>query len=145
MDRRSRKDEEKPDMILVDTSVWIDFFRGEKSAQREILHKLIEEEEDIALTEIIITEILQGIKAERDFRKIKTHLLRFPIYKPKGLETYLDAAGIYRNCRKKGKTVRKTIDCIIAVICIENDLILLHKDSDFNQIEECTRLKCVKV
>ncbi len=72
---------------------------------------------------------------------MKDYLLAFPVYKPKGIETYFKAAGIYRNCRKKGKTIRKTIDCIIAVICIENGLTLLHKDSDFDLIEECAGLK----
>lgn len=132
-------------MILVDTSVWIDFFRGDKSAHRETLHRLIEAEEDIAVTEIIVTEILQGIKSDKDFQTTKEYLLEFPVYRPKGIETYLDAARIYRECRKKGKTVRKTIDCIIAVICLENNLTLLHKDSDFAYIEACTDLKVLKI
>ena len=137
--------EGKGDMILVDTSVWVDFFRGAKSPQREILRRLIEDEEDIAITEIILTEILQGIKYDRDFRRIKALLLDFPIFRPRGIETYLKAAQIYRGCRKKGVTVRKTIDCIIAAICIENNLTLLHHDRDFNLISSCTRLKCFKV
>jgi len=132
-------------MILVDTSVWIDFFRGDKSAHRETLHRLIEAEEDIAVTEIIVTEILQGIKSDKDFQTTKEYLLEFPVYRPKGIETYLEAARIFRDCRKKGKTVRKTIDCIIAVICLENNLTLLHKDSDFDFIVACTDLKVLKV
>lgn len=132
-------------MILVDTSAWIDFFRGDKSAHRETLHRLIEAEEDIAVTEIIVTEILQGIKSDKDFQTTKEYLLEFPVYRPKGIETYLDAARIYRECRKKGKTVRKTINCIIAVICLENNLTLLHKDSDFDFIETCTDLKVLKI
>lgn len=129
-------------MILVDTSVWIDFLRGEDSAERHTLHRLIENEEDISITEIILTEILQGIKEDKKFRAVKNYILEFPIYTPKGVETYLEAARIYRTCRKKGKTVRKTVDCIIAAICIENDLVLFHKDNDFNLIEKCTGLKC---
>lgn len=131
-------------MILVDTSVWIDFLRGANSSQRRILHGLIEDEEDISITEIILTEILQGIRQDADFRRIKNYLLEFPIYRAKGIETYLEAARIYRNCRRKGKTVRKTVDCIIATICIENDLTLLHKDNDFRHIEACTTLKVLK-
>ena len=131
-------------MILVDTSVWIDFFKGKNSPQRRTLHRLIEEEEDIAITEIILTEILQGIKEEKDYRMMKDYLLDFPIYAPRSIETYLNAARIYRDCRKKGKTVRKTVDCIIAAICIENDLVLLHKDSDFDIISSCTDLKILK-
>ena len=131
-------------MILVDTSVWIDFLRGVNSPQRRTLHKLIEDEEDISITEIILTEILQGIKEDKDFKTTKDYLLEFPIHRPKGVETYLKAAEIYRDCRKKGKTVRKTVDCIIAAICIENSLTLLHKDSDFDLIAECSGLRCYK-
>lgn len=132
-------------MILVDTSVWVDFLRGERSAQRETLHRLIEDEEDISITEIIFVEILQGIKKDKDFQTAKDYLLEFPIYRPKGIETYLKAAQIYRECRKRGKTVSKTVDCIIAAICMENDLTLLHKDSDFDLIEACTGLRVLRV
>lgn len=132
-------------MILVDTSVWIDFLKGTNSPERHTLHRLIEEEEDISITEIILTEILQGIREDDDFNKMKDYLLEFPIQKPKGTETYLKAAGIYRDCRKKGKTVRKTVDCIIAAICIENGLTLLHKDGDYDLISSCTGLKVLNV
>lgn len=128
-------------MILVDTSVWIDFLRGIDSPERRTLHRLIEEEEDISMTEIVLTEILQGIKEDEDFQKIRDYLLELPIQRPKGTETYLKAAQIYRDCRKKGKTARKTVDCIIAAICMENDLTLLHKDADFDMISACAGLK----
>lgn len=131
-------------MILVDTSVWVDFLRGVNSPQRRMLHRLIDGEEDISITEIILTEILQDIKEEKDFQMVKGYLLEFPIHRPKGIETYLKAAQIYRDCRKKGKAVRKTVDCIIAAICMENNLTLLHKDSDFDLIAECTGLKVLR-
>lgn len=131
-------------MILADTSVWVDFLRGEDSHQRRILHRLIEDEEDISMTEIILAEILQGIKNDREFQAIKDYLLEFPMYRPKGIETYLYAVRIYRDCRKKGKTIKSTIDCMIAAICIENDLILLHKDSDFDLIQASTSLRVMK-
>jgi predicted nucleic acid-binding protein len=132
-------------MTLVDTSVWIDFLRGIDSPHCRALHKLIEDEEDIAITEIILTEILQGIKEDKDFQTLMDYLLEFPIYKPKGTETYLEAAQIFRDCRRRGKTVRKTVDCIIAAICIENNLALLHKDSEFDLIGACTDLRVLKV
>ena len=131
-------------MILVDTSVWIDFLNGANTKERHALHRLIEEEEDISITEIILTEILQGIKEDKNFKRVKDSLLEFPIHKPKGTATYLKAAGIYRDCRKKGKTVRKTVDCITAAICIENNITLLHKDSDFDIIEGCVGLKVLR-
>ena len=132
-------------MILVDTSVWIDFLRGGKSVYRDTLHKFIEEEQDIAITEIILTEILQGIRKDKDFQSVKSYLLEFPIYSPVSPDSYLRAAGIYRDCRKRGKTVRKTVDCIIAAVCIEKNLTLFHNDTDFDLIETCTKLKCYKV
>lgn len=132
-------------MILVDTSVWIDFLKGNNSRQRQVLHKLIEEEEDISLTEIILTEILQGIKKDKDFQKIKKYLLEFPILKPNGIETYIKAAQIYRGCRKNDRKVGKRAYCIIAAICIEKGLTLLHKDSDFDSIGACTALMTYKI
>jgi len=126
-------------MILVDTSVWIDFFRGSGSGL--ILHGLIKEEESLGLTVIHLTEILQGIKEERTHQQIQKHLLSFPIFLTKGIDTYLHASDIFRTCRRRGKTIRKTVDCIIAAIAIENKLILLHHDRDFDQIATCTTLK----
>lgn len=127
-------------MILVDTSVWIDFINDGNSVHCETLNQLIEDEEDICITEIILMEILQGIKSDRVFRRVKNYLLEFPIYGPRGVETYLKAAQIYRDCRKRGLTVSKAIDCIIAAIAIEDDLPLFHRDSDFDLIAACTPL-----
>jgi predicted nucleic acid-binding protein len=132
-------------MILVDTGVWIDFLRGKNTPHRHALRRFIEDEEDVAITEIILAEILQGIRDDGDFETVKGYLLAFPIFSPKSIETYLEAARIFRECRKKGKTVRKTVDCIIAAICLENNCTLFHKDSDFDLIEACTSLRCLKV
>lgn len=145
MGRQPGRNEEKQDMILVDTSVWIDFLKGANSRERHALHKLIEEEEDISITEIILVEILQGIKEDQVYDEMKGYLLEFPIHRPKGVNTYLRATEIYRNCRKKGQTVRKTVDCIIAAICIENNLTLFHKDRDFDIIESCAGVKTLKI
>lgn len=132
-------------MILVDTSVWIDFLSGRDTPHRHILHKLIEREEDICITEIILTEILQGIRDDRVYEITKSYLLEFPVIKPKGNETYIAAAEIYRKCRKEGKTIRKTVDCIIASIAKENSFTLLHNDSDFDIISKYIGLKTVEV
>ncbi|MBI2193440.1 MAG: PIN domain nuclease [Planctomycetes bacterium] len=131
-------------MILVDTSVWIDFFRGAHSRERQTLRRLIEDDVDLSITEIILTEILQGIQGDADFEKVRDYLLEFPIYEPKGVETYLKAAVIHRSCRKRGKTIRRTVDCIIAAICIQNDLLLFHKDSDFDLIEAYAGLRVLR-
>ena len=127
-------------MILVDTTVWIDFFKGSNSRHGKGLHQLIDEEEDICLTAIHLAEILQGIKDDLSHEQVKRYLLDFPIYHPRGLPTYLHASDIYRLCRRQGKTIRKTADCIIAAIAIENHLTLFHNDRDFERIADCTRL-----
>jgi predicted nucleic acid-binding protein len=132
-------------MILVDTSIWIDFLRGENSLERRILHKLIEDEEEISISGIILTEILQGIKEDKKYQITKNYFLEFPMYEPSGINTYIDAARIYRECRNNGKMIRSTIDCIVAAICIENDIAVLHKDRDYDIIQECVGLKVVKV
>jgi predicted nucleic acid-binding protein len=132
-------------MILVDTSVWIDFFRGENTPERWRLHELIEDEEEISISDIILAEILQGIKEDKKILSTRNYLLEFPIYEPKGVSTYIEAARIFRLCGKKGKTIRSTIDCIIAAVCLENNLSILHKDKDYNVIRECAGLKVFKI
>ncbi len=121
-------------MILVDTSVWIDYFRGTDSVHRHALHNLIEEEEDICLADIIMAEILQGIRSDKQFVSARDYLLDFPIYSLEGIDSYVSVAQIYRLCRKKGITIRGITDCLIVQIAIENGLILLHKDRDFDSI-----------
>jgi predicted nucleic acid-binding protein len=132
-------------MIQVDTSVWIDFLKGENSPERRMLHELIENEEDLSLTGIVLTEILQGIREEKQFQTTREYLLEFPIVEPRGMSTYTEAARIYGICRKKGRTIRSTVDCLIAAICLENDLSVFHKDRDFDIIRECTGLKVFMV
>ncbi len=127
-------------MILVDTSVWIDFLCGRDNKYYRTLYELIEDGEDIALTGIIITEILQGIRNDKDANRTKEYLLRFPIYNP-DTDTYILCAQIYKECQKQGKTVRKTIDCLIAAVAMENDLVLFHNDRDFDSIAACCELK----
>jgi len=128
-------------MILVDTSIWIDFFRSAGSRPRNVLHNLIEQEGDICLVDIILTEILQGIKEDKEFEEVRDCLLEFPIYSARDIGTFVKAAQIYRICRRRGKTVNKTIDCLIASIAIENQFELFHNDSDFDLISECTELR----
>ncbi|MBI3598057.1 MAG: PIN domain nuclease [Nitrospirae bacterium] len=128
-------------MILVDTSVWIHFFRATPSLFRTKLHQLIEQENDLCLTAIHLTEILQGIKSESEFERTLHDLLAFPILLLGNRTTHIHAARIYRDCRQQGKTVRNTVDCLIAAVAIENDFTLFHNDKDFDAIAACTRLK----
>lgn len=109
-----------------------------------MLHDLIAGGEDLCITGIILTEILQGLRDDKANSETREYLLDYPIYDPSGVTTYIDAANIYRRCQKKGKIVRRTIDCMIAAIAVENDLTVFHNDSDFDQIAACTALKTVR-
>ncbi|MFZ5875100.1 MAG: type II toxin-antitoxin system VapC family toxin [Nitrospirota bacterium] len=128
-------------MILVDTTVWVDFFRGANSSVNRIFRELIEREDDLCLTPLNLTEILQGIRHDALYQETKEHLLQFPLFHPEGVSTFLHAAEIYRACRRRGRTIRSTIDCVIAAIAIEHDLMVLHRDRDFVHIAACTRLR----
>ncbi len=121
-------------MILVDTSVWIDFLTNAESYHRVVLRSLIESEEDLCIADIILCEILSGIRAEREFRAVKELLLDFPVYSLIGIDSYVAAASLYRRCRKKGVTLRGITDCLIAYIALENGFLLFHKDKDFDRI-----------
>jgi hypothetical protein len=132
-------------LILVDTSIWIDFFRGVDSPHRKKLHELIKEEADICLCNVILTEILQGIKSDKEFAAIKEYLLCYPIYSLRNVNSYVEAAGLYRRCRQKGYLLHKTIDVLIAMVAIENELLLFHKDKDFDKIAKvASELKTYK-
>jgi predicted nucleic acid-binding protein len=128
-------------VILIDTSVWIDFFNGRETVPVCRLKDLIERDEDICLSDMILTEVLQGFKHDKDFTSARRHLLKFPTYRLKGIESCTGAAQIYRACRKKGLTIRKTADCIIAQTAIEHQLHLLHHDDDFEAIASVCALQ----
>jgi predicted nucleic acid-binding protein len=121
-------------MILVDTSVWIGFFNGVDSPAVRFLEELIEAEEELFISEYILAEVLQGFKKDKDFDLARRCLLSFPICLLKGFDSYIRVAQIYRRCRKKGVTIRKTADCVIAQTAMENDLLLLHDDAVFDRI-----------
>ena len=128
-------------MIVVDTTVWIDFFNGAETPEDHHLQTLISKDRSIALTDLIFCEILQGIHKDTEFERTRMLLLQYPILRMDGLPLFEQAAMIYRACRKRGITIRKTIDCLIASVCITNDLSLFQKDSDFDRIARVTPLK----
>jgi predicted nucleic acid-binding protein len=132
-------------LILVDTSVWIDFLNGVNNPYRDILHLLIKNDNNICLSEIILMEILQGIKDDKQHKEIKDYLLAFPVLKATPIKTYTHAAEIYRLCKKKGDTIKKPIDCLISAVAIENNAVLLHNDSDFTRIAKTISLKFYRV
>lgn len=117
-------------MILVDSSVWIDYFRGVATAQTEKLDALLGTE-PLAIGDLILTEVLQGLDAERDFRQVEKLLSSLEVVVLGGRDVAVQAARNYRLLRSKGVTVRKTIDTIIATRCIASGYTLLHSDRDF--------------
>jgi predicted nucleic acid-binding protein len=118
-------------VILVDSSVWIDYFRGTATPEAERLDALLGTE-PIATGDLILTEVLQGFVAERDFNQARKLMMSLVIVDIGGREIAVQAARNFRALRVLGVTVRKTIDTIIATRCIENRLPLLYSDRDFD-------------
>lgn len=129
-------------MILVDSSVWIDYFNGRITRQTNQLDGLLGNE-PIVVGDLILTEVLQGFKLDRDYDKARELLDSFMFMEMLGKDMAVKSAENYRNLRKKGLTVRKTIDVIIATFCIENNLTLLHRDRDFVEMEENLNLRVI--
>lgn len=122
-------------MILVDSSVWIDYFRGTASPQVEMLDSLLGVE-PIAVGDLILTEVLQGFVKERDFKQAKRLLTALTVVELGGERVAIRAAENFRALRALGISVRKTIDTVIATCCIERGLILLYNDRDFDPFVE---------
>jgi len=128
-------------VIVVDTSVWIDFLEARETSFDFHLTELIRRGEALALTDLIYCEILQGISEDAEFRRVRSILRNYPILRMRGLDTFEHAAGIYRDCRRRGFTIRKTIDCLIAATCLEARAELYHNDRDFEAIAKVKDLK----
>lgn len=132
-------------MILVDSSVWIDFITGTSGSHNTALQALISDMHDICLTDINVMEVLRGIKNDLVYRKIRDDLMSFNILSAAGISTYHDAAELYRSARRTGITVNSTFDCLIAQIAIENNVSILSKDKDFQRLAEVQpKLKVVE-
>ncbi len=119
---------------LIDTTVWIDFFRGVDTPQVALLEAVVREGQ-AALGDLILCEVLQGIREEGDFKRVRRQFGPFPVLSMVGPEIAVQSAINFRRLRAKGITVRKTIDCLIATFCIEKDVELLHHDRDFDPFE----------
>ena len=131
-------------MILIDTSAFIEFLNRTGSPFDREIESLISSNEETAIADIVLTEVLQGIKDDKEYAEIKKSLLSFPVYSLKSINSYVAAADLYRKCRKKGLTIRNTVDLLIAQIALENDLILLHNDNDFESIASVCNIKIYK-
>lgn len=128
-------------MIVVDTSVWIDLLAGRDTEVASKCQELIENGEPVALTDVIYTELLQGVKSPREARLLDAHLRAFPILRLESLGDFALAADLYRTARRRGITIRKTLDCLIAAPCVRTKAPLLHNDGDFDRLASCTPLR----
>ena len=122
-------------MILVDTSVWIDYFDGRVTPQTNALDALLGSE-PILIGDLILTEVLQGFRQDTEYRKARLLLDSLELRELGGRQVALAAADHYRMLRRLGVTPRKTIDMIIAAYCLANALELLHCDRDFDVLEK---------
>lgn len=127
---------------IFDTSVWIDFFKNSGSREAVLLEQYVKfSSESVLLTPTIIQEILQGVRTEQEFFQKKKVLESYNLLKSDWEKTSIDAAKLYFDLRKKGVTIRKSTDCLIAQIAIENDVLLVHFDSDFELISKNSSLR----
>ena len=129
-------------MIIVDSSVWVDYFNGKISGQTDSLDRLLGQE-DIVVGDLILTEVLQGFRDDSQFGEAKRLFDGFRIVSMVGKDLAIEAAKNYRTLRKRGSTVRKTIDMMIATYCIHNRIPLLYSDRDFDPIVAHLGLKTV--
>jgi len=127
-------------MILIDSSVWIDYFNGNETSRVKQLDSILDKEL-IVIGDLILAEVLQGFSKEKDFNTAKMLLSRLVYFDMLSKTIAIKSAENYRYLRKKGLTIRKTTDVIIGTFCIENDILLMHSDKDFDVMEKHLGLK----
>jgi predicted nucleic acid-binding protein len=130
-------------VIVVDSSIWIDYFNGTISKETDWLDESLGID-PIIMGDIILAEVLQGFQNEKDFKTAKKLLLEFPFMDMIGQELAIKSAMNYRFLRQRGITIRKTIDVMIGTFCIHNNFFLLHNDRDFDPLEKHLKLKVMK-
>jgi predicted nucleic acid-binding protein len=129
-------------VILVDSSVWVDYFRGKLTAQTQKLEDLLDMRE-VGIGDLILTEVLQGCRIDKEFNEVRRHLTRLDLVVLGGDDVAVEAAQNYRKLRALGVTVRGTIDVVLATRCIVSGHELLHSDRDFDAFEKHLGLRCV--
>ncbi len=130
-------------MILVDSSVWIDYFRGKATRQTELLEHYLTRER-LATGDLILAEVFQGIQSKQELALVEEYFQLLLYFDMVGKKIALKAAENNRLLRQKGYTVRKTIDVLIGTFCIENSISLLHNDRDFEPMELMLGLSAVR-
>lgn len=127
-------------MIIVDSNTWADFFNGVSRPHVERLDHALQEEEDLGVIPIIITEVLQGFRTDTGFKRAQGVLVSLPVIHPT-VDGHVRAARLFRSLRRKGVTVRGAVDCVIAQTCLDIEAELLSPDADFEQIARHTSLR----
>ena len=127
-------------MIVVDTTVRIDFLEARDTAFDRHLRELVENDAPIALVDIVYCEVLQGIRDEDTYHRTRASLLAHPILRPRGLESFETAANLYRTARRRGVTIRRSVDCVIAATCLETGAEIYHNDRDFDALARVSDL-----
>jgi hypothetical protein len=131
-------------VIAVDSSVWIDFLAARPTPQSLLLKGyLAEYPEQVVLVDVVLTEVLRGLRDE-DVARIESTLLELDVLRLQWVSDYRAAAGLYRAARRSGVTIRGTVDCLIAAICIREGATLLHADADFDRLAEISELSTVR-
>jgi hypothetical protein len=129
-------------MVLVDTSVLIDYLRGAENAAMRRMQRILDAGIAFGISPLTYLEVLQGTRTGKDFQEVRSYLETQRFYGLKDeRESYAAAARIYFDCRKKGITINSTVDCLIAQTAIEHDLELLHNDADFDRMRKVAPLK----
>jgi predicted nucleic acid-binding protein len=129
-------------VVIVDTTVWVDYLNGVTTPEVEWFDRESTRQR-LGLLDLMVCEILQGLSTDADAARVLRQLRRFEIFDTGGVALAEAAARNYRHLRSRGRTVRKTIDCLIATFCLEYDHALLHSDRDFDPFEETLELRVV--
>ncbi len=129
-------------MVIVDTTVWVDYFRGRVTPHTEWFDRQVSQQR-MGLLDLMLCEVLQGVESDAAAARVLRALRRFETYDTGGVALATDAARHYRHLRSRGRTVRKTIDCLIATFCLSHGHALLHCDRDFDAFEELLGLQVV--
>jgi predicted nucleic acid-binding protein len=122
-------------VVIVDTTVWVDYLKGRGTPQVQWLDRNLQRQR-LGLTDLILCEVLQGIRDDHQLTAVQRQLLKFEVFSTGGVALALAAAGNYRTLRSRGYTIRKTIDCLIATFCLEHGHVLLHNDRDYGPFEQ---------
>jgi hypothetical protein len=129
-------------VVIVDTTVWVDYLNGVATPETDWLDEQTTRQR-LGLLDLMVCEVLQGLSTDREAARVLRHLRRFEIFETGGTELAVDAARNYRLLRARGRTVRKTIDCLIASHCLRERHSLLHCDRDFDAFEQLLGLSVV--